>query len=505
MKHFYLFYLLLFLAPVDADAEVMMTDLMRESDYQKNKKQAAVIHQFSGDVGLLDGADNINNFRKPNAQADTLKMVELWEQDIERFCSGPIQRFINTKAEVNVNNADALEAMNVFEEDFKLSDISKTCERIKRELNTLLQDPYQMQREMPRFLASYKETIDRAGQSKVTLRNAFADTSSSIFSTQMSLKAQINTLIGIRELVLNDSMTKEWRSQFNAMHKSQSNLIQAQADEIAEKFKKPTDLFKADNGETLKQRIVELLDTQKTVEIILADNNIRKQKRLVSITRGMEYESISFYAFYPEGDEMRLDYGWYEKNLDNNNDAIHFSERLIFPVSEATQVASAEPTAAPVTNDSKPTQITTQTKAPQAATISVEQGGGFGHLMWWVLGLIQALLMLALGLQLIHAHPSDAIPEKLTAPVQPLLNMISPLKSPLALALLAVAVMSLISAITSPSLMGIGIAAIAVCCALLCISTAPVPNLIKPLKPFASWIGIASVVLGLIALIRLLL
>ncbi|WP_395373698.1 hypothetical protein [Marinicella sp. W31] len=513
MKYFFLIqWTLFFLLPAQAATEVMMTDIMRESDYQKHKRQAAIVHEFAADIRLLVSGENIINGRTPNAQADTLKLVELWETDIERFCSGPIQRFINMQDQVDANNSDALESMTVFEEDFKLRDIGNTCQRIKTELHTLLEDTFQIQREVPRSLASYRETVDRAVQSKVFLSKAIADTSSSIFTTQISNKAKLDTLIRIHEIRLNNNESKQWRSQLNAIDKKQTQLLETHATDIAEKFQKPTDIFESGNGEPLKKRILELLDTEKEVEIILRDNDIRTQKRLITITRGMEYESISFYAYYPGKKETRLDYGWYEKNLDNNNDAIHFSQRLIFPATQtaATKTTQTSATVTPEKNDQTDTNQHVASANAHASELMADQVsnkkvGRFSRLIWWLLGLLQAVLMLAVGLLVTHKHHTDLIPAKITDSIEPVATKISSLKSPLALALLAIAVLALISSLPSLNLIGIGAAVVAICCAFLCIDTAPVPTFMKPLKPFAQWFGLATLALGLLVLVRLFL
>ena len=510
MKYlFFTLWTLFSVLPVQAATEIMMTDIMRESDYQKHKKQAATVHKFAADIGLLVNAENIINARKPNAHEDTLKLAELWEKDIERFCAGPIQRFVNMRDQVDANHSEALESKQVFEDDFGLSNIKNTCDRIQRELQTLLEDKFQIQREVPRLLKSYQETIDRAGQSKVFLRKVFADTSSSIFTTQMAVGAQLNTFISLHERFKNNSVSKQWRKQLDELDKKQTLLFETYAADIAEKFQKPTDIFEASDGTALKKRILELLDTEKQVEIILRDNNIRTQKRLITITRGMEYESISFYAYYPGKKETRLDYGWYEKNLDNNNDAIHVAQHLMFPAarsvpaaSNATEAATTPVTSADATAQQAPASAVASDS--QAQQVSSEPVGSFGRLVWWLLGLVQAVLMLMIGLLVTYRFPTGVIPAQISDSIEPVVTKISSLKSPLALALLVIAVLALISSLPSLNLIGIGAAVVAVCCALLCIDTAPVPSFIKPIKPFASWLGLAALAFGLLTLMRLI-
>ena len=62
-----------------------MTELMKAADYQKHKKQAAVISQYFSDVNFSINAENIIKNKKPYLQQDTIHTVKLWEAEIKAF------------------------------------------------------------------------------------------------------------------------------------------------------------------------------------------------------------------------------------------------------------------------------------------------------------------------------------------------------------------------------------------------------------------------------------
>jgi len=301
-------YFLLFFSPNVHSADL---SFMASDEYQQAKKIGYIFSKYGQRLEFSSSSQE----EKIYGQQAMVKMAELWADNFRGYCSEFNKKYIEFANQLDPDKKIELLARNKFNNDF--DGVENRCKDFNTHQELFLNSSYDANKRIPFLLKSLRSSLERAKSSDFMVRKLLADRSASMAQTFTDSLIEVKNMINVYEHLKKSNKTEEWEKRMNLIESELDDLRNSKKEVLIKYFKLPSDIYKMNNGNSLRNEISKILSLKtgiKNLNIILYGSDLDKNNfKITSAQTGEIYSAIAFYAV-SSGTEKNIYYGWYEIN-----------------------------------------------------------------------------------------------------------------------------------------------------------------------------------------------